>query len=124
MAVKPLSVNHSTGIIRWGLGSDTDEVSVQQPLSPFYLSRMAEIDRLAEQERRGFHSPEDLVAAKASRDRQGVTVYPKTTEETDVSKEARKLLRQLERQEGKEEKRKRKEFQPVVNIVTGRIKWS
>ena len=103
---------------------DGDEISVQQPLSPFYLRRLAEVDKAAEQARKGFRSLEDLSAAEASRNRQGVSTYPTTKEETDVSKEAGKLLRQLARQEGREEKRKKKEFQPVMNMATGRIKWS
>jgi len=125
MAVRPLSINFSTGIIRWEHGSmDGDEISVQQPLSPFYLRRLAEVDKTAEQARKGFRSLEDLSAAEASRNRQGVSTYPTTKEETDVSKEAGKLLRQLDREERRTERKKRKEFQPVVNLATGRIKWS
>ena len=103
---------------------DGDEISVQQPLSPFYLRRLAEVDKTAEQARKGFRSLEDLSAAEASRNRQGVSTYPTTKEETDVSKEAGKLLRQLDREERRTERKKRKEFQPVVNLATGRIKWS
>ena len=125
MAVRLLSINFSTGIIRWEHGSmDGDEISVQQPLSPFYLRRLAEVDKTAEQARKGFRSLEDLSAAEASRNRQGVSTYPTTKEETDVSKEAGKLLRQLDREERRTERKKRKEFQPVVNLATGRIKWS
>ena len=124
MAVKPLSINFSTGIIRWEHGStDRDEISVQQPLSPFFLRRLAEVDKAAEQARKGFRSLEDLPAAEASRNRQ-IIVRPDSREETDVSKEAGKLLRQLDREERRTERKKRREFQPVMNMATGRIKWS
>ena len=124
MAVKPLSINFSTGIIRWERGSaDRNEISVQQPLSPFYLHRLAEVDKAAEQARKGFRSLEDLSAAEASRNRQ-IIVRPDSREETDVSKEAGKLLRQLDREERRTERKKRREFQPVMNMATGRIKWS
>ena len=125
MAVKPASIDKSTGIIRWERGSaEQGEDFVLRPLSPFLLRRLAEVDKAAEQARKGFRSTEDLVAAKASRDRQVITSYPTTMEETDESREIGKLLRQQEREDGKVEAKKRKEFQPVANLATGRVKWS
>ncbi len=128
MSVKPSFVNSATGVIDWSNNSDNSGESPveQREPSPIFLLLQTKGDELAKQERarfKSFYSQEELAAAACSRDRQ-IVKYPRMTEETDVSKLLRQERRRVEREQRLEELKKKREFQPVVNPVTGRIKWS
>lgn len=110
------SINQETGVINWGQGEDEFP---EEDLPAPSTRGLEYAVRVAEEERKGLRGFEDLAAAKRCRERQAV-IYPDTREETEASRERRRLLR---RQEAEARNIPATKYEPIPDMETGVIKW-